>query len=134
MNTFFPLLKLGIRRRSRDFFIIFYTVVFPIVIIALLGYLTSTSYGTEFTSYEYYSIVIIPFCLLMGVTSVVYAAADEKRMKTAAGSDAGAYMVPHGKGICQEYESFCQILGNIPRVTEWLKNGEKEIRERFRRK
>ena len=78
MNTFFPLLKLGIRRRSRDFFIIFYTVVFPIVIIALLGYLTSTSYGTEFTSYEYYSIVIIPFCLLMGVTSVVYAAADEK--------------------------------------------------------
>ena len=83
MNTFFPLLKLGIRRRSRDFFIIFYTVVFPIVIIALLGYLTSTSYGTEFTSYEYYSIVIIPFCLLMGVTSVVYAAADEKRMKTA---------------------------------------------------
>jgi len=60
--------------------------------------------------------------------------AFEKRIKTAAGSDAGAYMVPHGKGICQEYESFCQILGNIPRVTEWLKNGEKEIRERFRRK
>ena len=83
MNTFFPLLKLGIKRRSRDFFIIFYTVVFPIVIIALLGYLTSTSYGTEFTSYEYYSIVIITFCLLMGVTSVVYAATDEKRMKTA---------------------------------------------------
>ena len=83
MNTFFPLLKLGIRRRSRDFFIIFYTVVFPIVIIALLGYLTSTSYGKEFTSYEYYSIVIIPFCLLMGTTSVVYATADEKRTKTA---------------------------------------------------
>ena len=60
--------------------------------------------------------------------------AFEKRIKTAAGRDAGAYMVPHGKGICQEYESFCQILGNIPRVTEWLKNGEKEIRERFRRK
>ena len=57
-----------------------------------------------------------------------------KKTKTAAGSDAGAYMVPHGKGICQEYESFCQILGNTPRVTEWLKNGEKEIRERFRRK
>ena len=57
-----------------------------------------------------------------------------KKVKVALGSDAGAYMVPHGKGICQEYESFCQILGNTPRVTEWLKNGEKEIRERFRRK
>lgn len=60
--------------------------------------------------------------------------AFRKKAKVALGSDAGAYMVPHGKGICQEYESFCQILGNTPRVTEWLKNGEKEIRERFCRK
>lgn len=60
--------------------------------------------------------------------------AFRKKAKVALGSDAGAYMVPHGSGICQEFDSFCQILGNIPRVTEWLKNGEKEIRERFRRK
>lgn len=60
--------------------------------------------------------------------------AFRKRAKVALGSDAGAYMVPHGSGICQEFDSFCQILGNTSRVTEWLKNGEKEIRERFRRK
>lgn len=60
--------------------------------------------------------------------------AFEKRIKTAAGSDAGAYMVPHGKGICQEYEAFCQILGDRPEVREWLQGGECEIRERFRRK
>lgn len=60
--------------------------------------------------------------------------AFQKRAKVALGSDAGAYMVPHGRGICQEFDSFCQILGNTSRVTEWLKNGEKEIRERFRRK
>ena len=57
--------------------------------------------------------------------------AFEKKIKTAAGSDAGAYMVPHGKGICQEYESFCQILGNIPRVTEWLKMGKKKSGKDF---
>lgn len=57
-----------------------------------------------------------------------------KKVKTAAGSDAGAYMVPHGKGICQEYEAFRQILGTSPEVTKWLENGEKEIRDRFRRK
>ena len=60
--------------------------------------------------------------------------AYEKKVKTAAGSDAGAYMVPHGKGICQEYEAFRQILGTSPEVTKWLENGEKEIRDRFRRK
>ena len=60
--------------------------------------------------------------------------AFRKKAKVALGSDAGAYMVPQGSGICQEFDSFCQILGNTPRVTEWLKNGEKEIRERFCRK
>lgn len=82
MKNFSPLFKLGLKRRSKDFFIIFYSVVFPIVIILLLGYLTSKSYGEKFTSYEYYSIVIIPFCLLMGITSVAYAAVDEKRTST----------------------------------------------------
>ena len=60
--------------------------------------------------------------------------AFRKRAKVALGSDAGAYMVPHGKGICQEYEAFCQILGDRPEVREWLQDGECEIRERFRRK
>ena len=57
-----------------------------------------------------------------------------KKVKVAPGSDAGAYMVSHGKGICQEYEAFCQILGDRPEVREWLQGGECEIRERFRRK
>lgn len=82
MKNFSPLFQLELKRRSKDFFIIFYSVVFPIVIISLLGYLTSKSYGVEFTSYEYYSIVLIPFCLFMGITSVAYAAVDEKRMRT----------------------------------------------------
>lgn len=82
MQNFFPLFKLEIKRKAKDFFIIFYSIVFPVVIIFLLGYLTSRSYGSEFTSYEYYSIVMTPFCLFMGITSVAYASVDEKRMKT----------------------------------------------------
>ena len=57
-----------------------------------------------------------------------------KKVKVAPGSDAGAYMVPHGKGICQEYESFRQILGTSPEVSKWLEKGEKEIRDRFQRR
>ncbi len=82
MNNFYPLFSLELKRRLKDFFIIFYSIVFPIIIISLLGYLTSKSYGNEFTSYEYYSIVTIPFCLSMGIISVAYATNDEKRMRT----------------------------------------------------
>lgn len=82
MEHFFSLLNIGIRRRSKDFFILFYNVIFPIVIIMLLGYLTSKSYGTSFTSYHYYTIVMIPFCELMGITSIAYAAQDERMHHT----------------------------------------------------
>lgn len=82
MRYFLPLFRLGIKRRSKDFFILFYNIVFPLIIIMLLGYLTSKSYGTEFTSYNYYTIVTIPFCILMGIISVSYAAQDEKISNT----------------------------------------------------
>ncbi|MBU5482436.1 amidohydrolase family protein [Blautia sp. MSJ-19] len=60
--------------------------------------------------------------------------AYQKKAKVAVGSDAGAYMVPHGTAVRQEYEAFCQILGNTTEVKDWLYSGEQEIRERFRRK
>ena len=45
---------------------------------------------------------------------LVHMAFEKKNKNSCREVNAGAYMVPHGKGICQEYESFCQILGNIP--------------------
>ena len=45
--------------------------------------------------------------------------AFRKKIKVALGSDAGAYCVPHGKGICQEYQSFQEILGDSDEVREW---------------
>lgn len=83
MSQFGTLFYFGLKRRSKDFFVLFYNIVFPIVIILLMGYLTSTSYGTTFTSYHYYTIVIIPFSAFMGITTVSYAAQDEKRLHTA---------------------------------------------------
>jgi imidazolonepropionase-like amidohydrolase len=56
-----------------------------------------------------------------------------KGAKVALGSDAGAYQVLHGEGIQQEYQAFCRILGESPRLETWLENGEKEIRRKFRR-
>ena len=57
-------------------------------------------------------------------------------VKVALGSDGGAYMVPHGWGLMDEYHAFLDILGTWAKVAEiddWLTKGEKEIRERFKR-
>lgn len=60
--------------------------------------------------------------------------AYQKKVKVAPGSDAGAYMVPHGKGILQEWRRSGRFLAIPAEVKEWLKTGEKEIRDRFKRK
>ena len=57
-------------------------------------------------------------------------------VKVALGSDGGAYMVPHGWGLMDEYHAFLDILGTLAKVAEiddWLTKGEKEIRARFKR-
>ena len=59
--------------------------------------------------------------------------AYHKGAKAALGSDAGAYCVFHGEGICQEYQSFVEILGDSGEVRNWLEDGEKIIREKFKR-
>lgn len=82
MHTFLPLFLLGLRKRSKDSFILFYNIIFPAIIILLLGYLTKKSYSTEFTSYHYYTLVIIPFCALMGIITVAYVAKEDKLFNT----------------------------------------------------
>lgn len=82
MRQFYILFCFGLKRRAKDFFVLFYNIVFPTLIIMLLGYLTSMSYGKLFTSYHYYTITIIPFCALMGISTVSYAAQDEKILHT----------------------------------------------------
>ena len=59
--------------------------------------------------------------------------AYEEGVKVALGSDAGAYRVPHGRGIRDEYEAFWQILGGGAEMDAWLADGERRIREKFRR-
>lgn len=60
--------------------------------------------------------------------------AFEKGVKTALGSDAGAYMVSHGQGIFDEYQTFCEILGETEEMRKWILQGERIIRKKFKRK
>ena len=55
------------------------------------------------------------------------------KAKVALGSDAGAYMVPHGIGLLNEYQAVTDILGESEDVISWLKAGEKKIQDTFKR-
>ena len=58
-------------------------------------------------------------------------AAEKKVAKVALGSDAGAYCVPHGQGIVDEYRTFQHILGDSEDVDLWLAAGETAVKETF---
>lgn len=58
----------------------------------------------------------------------------ETGVQLALGSDAGAYLVPHGQGIENEWECFQEILGKNKEVTEMLLEGERKIQEKFVRR
>ena len=55
----------------------------------------------------------------------------ELQVPTALGSDAGAYLVPHGQGISDENRIFQNILGASPELDNWLTEGETLLKERF---
>ena len=54
-----------------------------------------------------------------------------KKVHLALGSDAGAYLVPHGEGLLDEYRIFCGMFGEREGFQERLLEGETRIREKF---
>lgn len=52
----------------------------------------------------------------------------QEGVQIALGSDAGAFMVPHGIGIWDEYQTLCTVLGETEDLKKHLEQGEKRIR------
>lgn len=83
MNDFKLILKFNILKRLKEGYALGYNMIFPIVLISLLGIMgKSKSYG-EISSYEYYHVVIIPFCIMMSITTAAYSAKDDAFANTA---------------------------------------------------
>ena len=57
--------------------------------------------------------------------------AYELGAKLALGSDAGAFCVPHGQGLMDEYREFKRLLGEGKELDMRLQEGEEEIKKRF---
>ena len=58
----------------------------------------------------------------------------ELGVQMALGSDAGAYLVPHGQGLLDELACFQEILGEEKALFLRLSKGEKIIREKFKKR
>ncbi|MDP4088948.1 MAG: ABC transporter permease [Bacillota bacterium] len=85
MNGFANLLAFGLRRRIKDFFIITYSIGYPLVMILLLGYISTNFFkgDSSVTSFQYYTLVLIPFTIFCSIITMAYVAKDESLYKTA---------------------------------------------------
>ena len=79
MNEFSVLFKFGMKKRIKDSFLIGYGVIFPLMLITILGYMATNYYSgyDGITSYYYYSIVTIPFCTFLSSITLIYIAREE---------------------------------------------------------
>lgn len=83
MNGFLPILSINLSKRFKEGYALGYNVIFPLILIGLLGLMSkSTSHG-GITSYQYYHVVIIPFCILMSVVTAAYSGKDDAFANTA---------------------------------------------------
>lgn len=80
---FGAMLWVNSRRRMTDGFATGYNMVFPILMIWLLGFLCKNMFSGEITGYQYYAVVLPPYCILMAVITAAYAGKDDAYAKTA---------------------------------------------------
>ncbi len=83
MSIFKAMLIMNIKRRFCDGFAVGYNLIFPLVMIGLLGFLCKKiSYG-GISGFQYYTVTMIPFCIMMAIITAAYAGKDDAYAKTA---------------------------------------------------
>ncbi len=83
MLLFKRLFIFDFRRRIGSGFTIGYHLVFPMVLILILGYMLSGKFTEGLTGYGYYTLVVVPFCCTMAIITAAYAGKEESYARTA---------------------------------------------------
>ena len=84
MIPFKVLFMSNLKRRLKDGFAVGYNMIFPLFTIWLMGLLFKEIYQKEIiTSYQYYGVVTVPFCILLSVITAAYAGKDDAYANTA---------------------------------------------------
>lgn len=77
------MLKMNLKRRMTDGFALGYNIIFPLLLTGILGVLLKGRFPADITSYQYYAVVMIPFCTCMGIITVAFSGKDDAYAKTA---------------------------------------------------
>lgn len=83
MKTWLRLFVFYSKRSMRDSFTIGYSVIFPIIMVGLLGLLRKGSYAQGFSAFSYYAVAILPFIICCEITTAAYQGQEEARKKVA---------------------------------------------------
>lgn len=84
MHVFRTLLLSNLKRRLTDGFAVGYNIIFPLVMIGLLGLLCKGLFQNEIaTGFQYYGVVMTPFCIFLSVITAAYAGKDDAFAQTA---------------------------------------------------
>ncbi|SHM10410.1 ABC-2 type transport system permease protein [Anaerosporobacter mobilis DSM 15930] len=132
MNILKVLIRFQTGRRIKEGFSIGYNIIFPILLISILGVLTRNQFGDVITSYQYYTVVMIPFCACMALITAAYAGKEEAYAKTAV----RIVMAPISErqivlskifsctivfSICNCFTFvICGFIWQLPRGIEWI--------------
>lgn len=84
MVAFKSMLWANIRRRATDGFAVGYNIIFPLIMIWILGLICKGMFQQELvTSYQYYGVVLVPFCMFMAIVTAAYGGKDDAYANTA---------------------------------------------------
>ncbi|BCN29491.1 ABC transporter permease [Anaeromicropila herbilytica] len=83
MNGSYHMFTFDFKRRIKSSFTYGYHLIFPVIMILLLGLLLSGQFGERLSSFQYYALVMLPFCTTLAMITSAYAGKDEAYQKTA---------------------------------------------------
>ncbi len=83
MNIWMRLFRFYLKRTLKDYFTIGYSLIFPLVMIGLIGWLRKGSYGQDTSSFAYYTVALVPFCICFELATAAYLGQEEARKKVA---------------------------------------------------
>jgi ABC-2 type transport system permease protein len=70
-----------VKRCLKDSFTIGYSIIFPLIMIGLLGWIRNGSFSNGLTSFQYYTITMLPFIICCEIITAAYQGQEEGRLK-----------------------------------------------------
>lgn len=83
MSIWIRLYPMYVKRYLKDSFTIGYSILFPIIMIGLLGWIRKGSFSNGLSSFQFYTITMLPFIICCELITAAFQGQEEGRLKVA---------------------------------------------------